>query len=585
MKTISLPQNQINRRLAKSPTGIRGLDEITGGGLPTGRPTLLCGGAGCGKTLLAMEFIVRGATQHNEPGVFVSFEETSAELAQNMASLGFDLPRLVARKAVFLEYVRVERSEIEATGVYDLEGLFIRLEQAIQSVGAKRVALDTIEALFAGLPDPGIVRAELRRLFRWLKDKGLTTVITCEQGEGPLTRHGLEEYVSDCVLFLDHRVCDQITTRRLRIVKYRGSPHGTNEYPFLIDQSGVSVWPVTSLRLEHPADLRRVSSGIPRLDRMLGGKGYFRGSTVLISGTAGTGKTSLAASFADATCRQGKRCLFFAFEESPPQILRNMRSIGLDLARWVKAGQLQFHAVRPSFYGLEIHLAQTLKAIAEFKPTAVILDPISSLGLSTTSQELKAAIMRLVDSMKLQGITALLTSLTPGGNALEQSVAAVSSLVDTWLALRDLESNGERNRGLHVLKSRGMAHSNQVREFRLGRQGIQLEDVYVGLGGVLTGTARLAQEAREKADQLLRQEELQRKQLILERKRQALASQIAALTADFAAEEAELQRSATVESRREGREAAARREMSRSRLADPHGGLLGVHSQNGKGDR
>ena len=379
----------------KSPTGIKGLDEITNGGLPKGRPTLVCGAAGCGKTLFAMEFLVRGATQYNEPGVFMSFEETAEELTKNVASLGFDLNRLAASKRLLIDYVRVERSEIEETGEYDLDGLFIRLEHAIDSIGAKRVVLDTVESLFAGLPNPLILRAELRRLFRWLKDKGMTAIITGEKGDNTFTRHGLEEYVSDCVIFLDHRVTDQLSTRRMRIVKYRGSTHGTNEYPFLIEEKGISVLPITSIGLNHPVSTQRISTGIPRLDTMLGGKGYFRGSSILLSGTAGTGKTSAAASFIDAACRRGERCIFFAFEESSAQIIRNMRSVGIDLEPWVTKGLLKFHAERPSVYGLETHLLTMHKAINEFKPAVVVVDPITNLISAGNPLDVKSMLTRL----------------------------------------------------------------------------------------------------------------------------------------------------------------------------------------------
>src|SRR3984893_8817403 len=444
--------------LKKSTTGIRGLDEITGGGLAAGRPTLVCGGAGCGKTLLAMEFLVRGSRDYDEPGVFMAFEETGEELADNVASLGFDLKDLVAHKKLLLDYVHVDRSEFEETGEYDLEGLFIRLSHAIDSIKAKRVVLDTIEGLFAGLPNQAIVRTELRRLFRWLKQKGLTVVMTGERGDGALTRYGLEESVSDCVISLDHRVVDQVTTRRVRVVKYRGSTHGTNEYPFLIEKDGISIWPITSVQLEHTASHERLPTGIERLDTMLGGKGFYRGSSILLSGTAGTGKTSVAATFAEATCRRGERCLYFSFEESPSQIMRNMATIGLDLQQWVKKGRLQFQNVRPFHFGLEMHLARMIKFITDFAPEVVIIDPISGLDTSGTSLEVKAALMRLVDCLKQKGITAMLTDLKMGGSALERTDAAISSLVDTWLVLRDLESNGERNRGLHELKSRGMGH-------------------------------------------------------------------------------------------------------------------------------
>jgi circadian clock protein KaiC len=557
----------LKNMLPKSPTGIIGLDELTGGGLPTGRPTLICGGPGCGKTLIAMGFIVRGATQYNEHGVFMSFEENAEELAQNVSSLGFDLRQLVAQKKIGMDYVRIERGELEETGAYDLEGLFIRLGHAIDSIGAKRVVLDTIEALFAGLPNGAIVRAELRRLFRWLKEKGVTVIITGERGEGMLTRNGMEEYVSDCVILLDHRVMEQGTTRRLRVVKYRGSTHGTNEYPFLIDKDGVYLWPVTLMQSQHETSAERVSSGIEQLDFMLGGKGYYRGSTVMISGVAGTGKTSVAASFAHATCHRGERCLFFAFEESPAQIFRNMRSIGLDLERWVKLGQLQFHAVRPTYYGLEMHLAQTIKATRDFAPQAVIFDPISSLESTGNPYHFKSVLVQLLDFLKMKGITALLTNLTTGGVA-EQTDANVSSLVDTWLLLRDLETNGERNRGLHVLKSRGMAHSNQIREFLLTNNGVNLTDVYVGPGGVLVGSARLAQEAREKAEGVARQQDLERQQLALGRKEQLVKSQIAALQADLTAEQAENRRLLTKEQQLDKSAVVDRQAMARSRQAD-----------------
>ena len=526
-------------QLPKSPTGIQGLDEITGGGLPKGRPTLVCGGAGCGKTLLAMEFLVRGATQYDEPGVFMAFEETEKDLTQNVASLGFELNDLVARKLLVLDYVYIERSEIEETGEYDLEGLFIRLGQALDAIGAKRVVLDTIEALFAGLPNPLILRAELRRLFRWLKERGVTAIITGERGELTLTRHGLEEYVSDCVIVLDHRVGDQISSRRLRVVKYRGSTHGTNEYPFLIDEDGISVLPITSLGLQQDVSTQRIPTGVARLDAMLGDAGYYRGSSVLVSGTAGTGKSSLAAHFVEAACRRGERALFFAFEESPSQIMRNMRSIGIDLAPWVQQGLLRFQANRPTFTGLEMHLTMMHKAVTVFKPQVVIVDPLNSFVIGGNETEVKLMLMQLVDFLKLNQITALFTSLTAGGGALEQTDVAFSSLIDTWLLLRDIESSGERNRGLYILKARGMAHSNQIREFLLTDHGVELRDVYVGPGGVLTGSARQAQEAQEQAAQMARQQEVTRRQLELERKRKALEAQIAMLRGEFEAQEAE----------------------------------------------
>jgi circadian clock protein KaiC len=458
--------------LPKAPSGIRGLDEITGGGLPRGRPTLVCGGAGAGKTLFSIEFLVRGI-EIGEPGVFMAFEENAEELAQNVSSLGFDLERLCARKKLLVDFVRVERAEIEETGEYDLEGLFVRLGHAIDTVRAKRVVLDTLESLFAGLSNEALVRAELRRLFRWLKARGVTAIVTAERGPGSLTRHGLEEYVSDCVILLDHRVTEQVSTRRLRVVKYRGSAHGTNEYPFLIDESGFSVLPITSLGLQHRASSERVSSGITRLDAMLGG-GYFRGSTVLVSGTPGSGKTSVAARFVQAACERGERCLYFAFEESPQQLTRNMGSIGIDLGRWRKRGLLRLESARPAVFGLETHLAFMHRTIREFGPAAVLVDPITDFTNNLADN--KAMLTRLIDFLKMEGITAVFSSLTASGAPAEQSEAGVSSLIDTWIVLRDLEREGRRHRALCVLKSRGMAHSHNVREFRITRRGLDIGD-------------------------------------------------------------------------------------------------------------
>ncbi|WP_295613046.1 circadian clock protein KaiC [uncultured Lamprocystis sp.] len=556
------------RSLPKTPTGIAGLDQITGGGLPRGRPTLVCGSAGCGKTLLAMEFLVRGATQFNEPGVFMAFEETAEELTANVASLGFDLETLIAQRQLALDFVFIERSEIEETGEFDLEGLFVRLGYAIDSIGAKRVVLDTVETLFAGLPNPMILRAELRRLFRWLKDKGVTAIITGERGEGLLTRQGLEEYVSDCVIVLDQRVSDLICTRRLRVVKYRGSAHGTNEYPFLIDEDGISVLPITSLGLQHRASEERVSTGIARLDAMLGGAGYYCGSSVLVSGTAGTGKSSLAGHFAEAACRRGERVLYFAFEESASQIMRNLGSVGIAQQPWVEQGLLQYRATRPTFTGLEPHLTAMHKAIEQFKPRIVVVDPLNSFISAGNESEVKAMLMRLVDYLKLSQITGFFTSLTTGGSGPHHTDAAISSLIDTWLMLLAVESGGERNRVLSILKSRGMAHSNQTREFLITSAGVQLCDVYTGAGSVLTGSARLAQEAEERARQLALRQEIERQQRALERKRAAVDGQIAALRLEFEAQQADTQ--ALIE-RRQARAAQLARErldMAWSRKAD-----------------
>lgn len=554
--------------LPKCRTGIEGLDEITGGGLPQGRPTLVCGGAGCGKTLLAMEFLVRGAVEFGEPGVFIAFEESAEELSLNVRSLGFDLDRLAAEDKLAIDHVHVERSEIEETGEYDLEGLFVRLGFAIDSVGAKRIVLDTIETLFGSLPNEAILRSELRRLFRWLKARGVTAVITAERGDGTLTRNGLEEYVSDCVILLDHRVDQQVSTRRLRVVKYRGTTHGTNEYPFLIEADGISVLPITSIGLEHEASDERISSGIAGLDEMLGGPGYYRGSTVLVSGTAGTGKTSLAAHLAEAACRRGERCLFLSFEESAGQMVRNMRSIGLDLGRWIADGSLRFQATRPTINGLESHLATIHRWVKDVDPGVIIIDPISNFESVGLFNEATAMLMRLVDFLKAQRITAFLTNLTRGGESIEATHAGISSLVDTWLLLRDIEIGGERNRGLYVLKSRGMAHSNQIREYRLGPGGIELLDVYIGPEGMLTGSARVTQEARDRALALTLAQEVERKRRELERKRRAVEAQIAALRASFEIEEEELMVTLDEDQMRATQILSDRREMARSRKAE-----------------
>ncbi len=559
-------RDDASNQLSKSPTGIRGFDEITNGGLPQGRPTIVCGSAGSGKTLFAMEFLVRGATEFNEPGVFVSFEETEEELKKNVSSLGFDLQDLVTREKLFMDYVSIELSDITETGEYDLEGLFIRLGDAIETVGAKRVVLDTLEALFAGLPNPAILRAEIRRLFRYLKSKGVTVVATAEQGDGDLTRHGLGEYVSDCVIQLDNRVSEQAATRRLRVVKYRGSRHGTNEYPFLIEQNGISVLPITSMGLDYDAPSEQIPSGLTRLDTMLGG-GFYRGSSILASGTAGTGKTSIAARFADETCKSGERCLYFAFEESRKQIMRNMRSIGIDLAPWEQKGLLCFHNVRPSVYVLEMHLVMMHKLIKEFKPGVVVIDPISNLLTIGKPPEVKSVLTRLIDFMKMDGITAFFTSLLAGGST-EETAVDVSSLMDTWIMLRDIETNGERNRGLYILKSRGMAHSNQVREFLLTSNGINLLDIYTGPGGVMTGVLRAEQEAKERAQALEHEQEVQRMQRELTRERQALEAKVLLLRSEFEAREDNLKRAISQAQSRENVLAKERTEIARLRKAD-----------------
>ncbi|HEY0764777.1 MAG TPA: circadian clock protein KaiC [Pyrinomonadaceae bacterium] len=557
--------------LQKEPTGISGFDEITRGGVPKGRPTLICGGAGAGKTLFAMEFLVRGATLFDEPGVFMSFEESEEELATNVASLGVDLNELIADKKLVLDYVFIERSEIEETGDYDLEGLFLRLEVAVNLVGAKRVVLDTLETLFSGLPNEATIRAELRRLFRWLKDKGLTAVITCERGEGTLTRYGLEEYVADCVILLDHRVNNQISTRRMRIVKYRGTSHGTNEYPFFIDEKGFSVLPITSLGLTHQAPTERVSSGIKRLDTMLGGKGFYRGSSILVSGTAGTGKSTLAAHFVEAACRRGDRALFFAFEESQDQIIRNMRSIGIDLERFVKKGLLKFHNARPAAWGLEVHLAVIHKEIVDFAPAVVVVDPVTNFLAVGDDIETKSMLTRLIDFLKVRQITGMFTSLTSARGEIEDSEVGVSSLMDAWLLVKSIESNGERNRGLYILKARGIAHSNQVREFVLTDHGIELIDAYVGTEGVLMGSARSSQLAREKAADVDRKLTTAHKERELRRKQELYEAQLVALRGQYEAERESILRELDEEKARLAMATAQRSEIARLRQADNSG--------------
>ncbi|RYY70035.1 MAG: circadian clock protein KaiC [Chitinophagaceae bacterium] len=539
-KILTKDQGISLQKLPKTLTGISGFDEITEGGLPKGRPTLICGEAGCGKTLFSIEFIIRGASEFNEPGVFVAFEEKADELAQNVSSLGFDLKKLISQNKIKVDHVRIERSEIEETGEYDLDGLFIRLGHAIDSIKAKRVVLDTIENLFSGLKDQGILRAELRRLFQWLKEKNVTAIITGEKGTGTLTREGLEEYVSDCVVFLDHRVANQISTRRLRIIKYRGALHGTNEYPFLIDEDGISVLPVTSMKLEAKVSSKRVSTGIATLDEMLEGNGFYKGSSILVSGTAGTGKTSIAASFANECCNRNERCIYFAFEESPEQIIRNMKSIGLDLGKHVQNGSLKFHASRPTLYGLEMHLVVIYKMIRKFKPTTVILDPITNLITVGSVSEVKSILTRLIDFLQTQQITVVFTALSLNNIVNEQTDEGVSSLVDAWILVRDIEFNGERNRGLYIMKSRGMHHSNQVREFTITKKGLLLEDVYLGSEGILTGSARDAHRLQQKTEDILNKHTLGRKDNEIARKRKELQMKIDNLTSEFESLQEEL---------------------------------------------
>src|ERR1700730_1537097 len=568
-RTKTVAASRAFPQLKKSPSGIVGFAQITGGGLPTGRPTIVCGGPGCGKTMFAMEFLIRGATEHGEPGVLMTFEETGEEMSRNVESLGFNLQSLVDKKKLFIDYVRIEPSEIQETGEYDLEGLFVRLQNAVESVGAKRVVLDTVEAIFSGFANVGMLRAEIRRLFRWLKDRGLTTVITAERSEGTnLTRCGLEEYVSDCVVSLDHRVNDQISTRHMRIVKYRGSSHGTDEYPFLIDKKGFSVLPLSSIRLDHKVSKDRISSGIRDLDTMLEGRGFYKGSSILVSGTSGSGKSTLAAHFVNETCRTGKRVLYIAFEESSAQVIRNMRSVGINLGQYFQKGLLQFHAWRPTQHGLEMHLLRIHELVDEFNPQVVIVDPITNL-ISANLNEVHAMLMRLMDFLKDRQITAMFTTLTANRGVEEQTEVGISSLTDTWILLRDLELNGERNRCLYVLKSRGMAHSNQIREFVLSRTGVHLLPAYVGSGTVYTGSARLAQEAREKAEVVRERQQLEEKRKEFSARRTVLESQIAALRDELSSGEAEFARQIRQRNDRQQRVALDREEMGKKRGVTP----------------
>ncbi|HNR50326.1 MAG TPA: circadian clock protein KaiC [Deltaproteobacteria bacterium] len=558
----------VEHRLEKAPTGIRGFDEITQGGLPKGRTALVTGGPGTGKTMFAMEFLVKGATEFGEPGVFVSFEETADELIANSASLGLSLPELCDANLLYMDYVRVERSEIEESGEYDLEGLFIRLSHAINTVGARRLVLDTIETLFSGLSNVSILRAELRRLFRWLKDKNISTIVTGERGAESLTREGLEEYVSDCVILLDHRVTDQVSTRRLRVLKYRGSEHGTNEYPFLISDRGFMVLPITSVKLDYAVGEERVSSGIPRLDAMLGGKGFYRGSLILVSGTAGTGKTTVAASFADAACRRGEKTMYFAFEESAQQVVRNMRSIGLDLEQWTGKGILKIVGQRPTIHGLEHHLMSMQFMIDDFRPTTVVVDPVTNLSQVGSLRDVRLMLSRLVNYLKARNITILFTSLTQGGTDAELTDVGISSLADSWLKLQNLEAGGERNRGISILKSRGMAHSNQVREFLLTDQGIDLVDTYTGPEGVPAGSARVAREADERAQEAALRLEIERLEEDRKKRRALLEDQITRLRSEYESAEKELEGRIRLEKLKMETIFRKRKEMGTSRKAE-----------------
>ncbi len=557
-----------NSGLPKARTGIEGLDEITNGGLPEGRPTLVSGQAGCGKTLLGMEFLVNGAREFDEPGLFVSFEETEEELKDNVDSLGFDLEELSDQDKLALDHIRVVRSEIEETGEYDLEGLFIRLKHEIERIDADRVVLDTIEALFSGFSNKTILRAELRRLFKTLKGLGVTAVITGESGDDSLTRHGLEEYVSDCVIHLAHTESSNVYTRRLRIVKYRGSSHETNEFPFLIDENGFSILPVTSLNLDYKVTQERISSGITELDDMLGGEGYYKGSSILVSGTAGTGKSSLCAHMADSACERGEEVLYLAFEEASDQILRNMRSIGIDLERWVDAGLLHFQAERVSMYGLEGHLAVIHKLVNELEPELVIIDPINAYLTGGKELETKTMLVRLTDFLKQNGITGFFTNLSSADGTSESTEVNISSMMDTWILLRDIEQGNERNRGIYVLKSRGISNSNQIREFLITDDGVKLKDVYVGPSGVLTGSARVIQESKDRTEKQNIEEEIERLEIELERKKEAMEAQMDLLKAQLQTDRMETKKKLEELKTKREQVDLTRQELSQIRNAD-----------------
>ena len=556
--------------LPKAPTGIRGLDEITRGGLPRGRSTLVTGGTGSGKTLLGLHFLVAGAREHGEPGVLVTFEESAEKVSANVASLGFDLDALQRDQLLVVHAFRVDPAELVETGEFDLEPLFLLLGDTIERIGAKRVVLDTIELLFSAFQDQAIVRAELGRLFRWLEDRAVAAIVTGERGDSGLTRHGIEEYVSDCVIVLDHRIHEEISTRRLRVLKYRGSAHETNEYPFLISARGFVVLPITSVALDYGAPDERISTGLARLDHMLGG-GLFRGSTLMVSGTAGTGKTSLGAHVLNSACERGEHALMVLLEESPDQVLRNMRSLGLDLRPWVETGLLRIWAARPSAFGLETHLAILAELIEEEKPAVTMLDGIASLSHGILTPEVTSIVARQVDLLKSRGITSVITAL---GQEEDVGAVSVSAMVDTWLQLRNIEANGERNRLMFVLESRGTAHSNQVREFVLTDHGIELLDVYIGAAGVLAGSARVTQQATERDEELRIAEELARRRRELHRSVIEREAHLVAVQDQLDAERTEINRIDLREGHQVADTEADRSTMAARRWADaaPHNG-------------
>jgi len=551
-------------RLLKVPTGIGGLDEITEGGLPRGRPTLIAGASGTGKTLLAMQFLVNRASIYGEPGVFVTFEESVPDMITNFASFGWDLDKLIEQRKLAIECVSVSDVPITETGAYSLDGLLIRLDNAISSVEARHIVMDPMQMLYTQLSDVPLLRGELLRLLQWLKSKEVTAIVTSERQEG-VSSQSLESYASDCVILLGNRIRDTVATRHLRVAKYRGSRHATDEFPFYIGERGLSVLPVTSVLPDYGASSERITTGIERLDTLLDGGGYYRHSSILVSGDAGTGKTSLAAHFARATCERGERCLYLAFEEAKDQVIRNMRSIGTDLECHVKTGLLNFRTMRPTMYGLETHLVVMEKLVDEFKPAVIIVDPVSNLSDIGTLRETKSMLARFVDFLKARQVTALFTCLRQSGGETE---IGVSSVMDVWISLRMVESDGEQNRLLHVIKARGMAHSRQVREFVLSEKGVQLLDVYVGPSGVLTGSARVAQENRESAEKLERQREFKRQQSEMKRKKLELETRMAALKEEIREVQDEMEKGVSEEKEDRRATSEAARQMTRIRQAD-----------------
>ncbi|MBA3285861.1 MAG: circadian clock protein KaiC [Nitrosopumilus sp.] len=533
-------QSQKSKPLKKCPTGIIGLDEITFGGLPKNRCTLICGGAGSGKSIFGIEFVIRGAEFYKEPGLFVAFEENEEELNQNITSLGFNIKELIDSNLLVLDYVHIDRAEFKEIGSYNLDGLFIRLSDSIDRFKIKRVVLDTIEVLFGNFTNEIILRSELQRLFRWFKEKNVTVVVTAEQGVNTFSRYGLEEYVADCVILLDNRMHQQISTRRLRVAKYRGSSHGNNEYPFIINDSGISIIAITSIKLDYPVSNKHVSSGIKQLDTMFGDKGFYSGSSILVSGAAGNGKTSIAASFSNGTCELGKKCFYFTLDESVDQIIRNMNSIGIDLSQWINKDLLRFHAINPYTAGLEAHLADIQRLTNEFNPSVVIIDPIANLKILGPLNEVQGILSILVNFFKNKQITTMFTSLVPEekfGYVVEEGI---SNLMDTWVFLQYIHGEGERNRGISILKSRGMSHSNQLREVILSDKGIHLQNVYIGQDKVLAGSARLVQATKLEIENSNRESELKHRERQIEITRKSLEAQISALheTLEDAKEEA-----------------------------------------------